>query len=262
MNATATKRRSSCGAMRCALWLLCAAASSAQQAQPQGGRAEHAPQLPGAPTVAGTALDQVVAVVNGDLVLDSDLNEEERFERLSRDGVTPGQAAETQDRGQLLERLIDRRLILQQIRLQLNTEFEVSDEAVQGEIGELRKTLPRCQPQCATEAGWSGYLAARGFTVPEFQALWRARMEVLAFIEQRFRAGLKVPAEDIAKYYNGTLVPQYKALGLSAPPLSEVSDRIQLLLLEKQVSSLLDEWLKNLRAEGSVVVLHPGEATP
>jgi len=32
--------------------------------------------------------------------------------------------------------------------------------------------------------------------------------------------------------------------------------------LQQRVSSLLNDWLKSLRAQGSVVVLHPGEGAP
>jgi len=41
-----------------------------------------------------------------------------------------------------------------------------------------------------------------------------------------------------------------------------VSDRIQEVLLAKKVSSLLDEWLKSLRDQGSVRILKPGEEAP
>jgi hypothetical protein len=87
-------------------------------------------------------------------------------------------------------------------------------------------------------------------------------MEVLAFIELRFRMGLKVSPDEIAAYYNKTLLPQYAALHATPAPLSAVSDRIQQVLLEQKVTSLLDDWLESLRAQGSVVVLHPGEVAP
>jgi peptidyl-prolyl cis-trans isomerase SurA len=41
-----------------------------------------------------------------------------------------------------------------------------------------------------------------------------------------------------------------------------ISERIQQILLQQQVSNLLSDWLQSLRAQGSVVVLHPGEEAP
>jgi len=58
------------------------------------------------------------------------------------------------------------------------------------------------------------------------------------------------------------MLPLYAAQHVAPPPLDSVSQRIQEVLLQQQVSNLLDDWLKSLRAQGSVVVLHPGEGAP
>ena len=87
-------------------------------------------------------------------------------------------------------------------------------------------------------------------------------MEVLAFIEQRFRMGVKISAAQIKDYYDHELRAQYAAQHASPPPLATISNRIQQVLLERQVSGLLDDWLNSLRAQGTVVVLHPGEEAP
>ena len=54
-------------------------------------------------------VDQVIAVVNGDLILESDIDEERRFEAFQpfRDPKGPS------SRTELIDRLIDRALILQ-----------------------------------------------------------------------------------------------------------------------------------------------------
>jgi len=58
------------------------------------------------------------------------------------------------------------------------------------------------------------------------------------------------------------MLPLYAAQHVAAPPLESISSRIQEVLLQQQVSKLLDDWLKSLRAQGSVVVMHPGEGAP
>jgi peptidyl-prolyl cis-trans isomerase SurA len=139
----------------------------------------------------------------------------------------------------------------------------ITTAAAQADLDALRKSLPNCkQFQCETQAGWDRYLATQGFTEDSLTELWRQRMQVLGFIEQRFRMGIKIEPEQVQSYYNKTLLPQYAAQHAKPAPLSAVSDRIQQVLLEQQVSKLLDDWLQNLRAQGSVVVLHPGEDAP
>ena len=59
-----------------------------------------APQLP---VVQGTQLDRVVAIVNGDLILDSDVDQEKRFAAL----LPYGEASGVYSRDSAIERLIN-----------------------------------------------------------------------------------------------------------------------------------------------------------
>ena len=45
-----------------------------------------------------------------------------------------------------------------------------------------------------------------------------------------------------------------------APP--PVSQRVEEVLLQEQVTNLLQDWLKSLRAQGSVQMMKPGEMAP
>jgi peptidyl-prolyl cis-trans isomerase SurA len=242
--------------------------SGLQTTAPQGatsaaGKASEAtvtavsPVLPGMPTAPGTTVDRVVAIVNGELILDSDVAQERRFSAL----LPYGEAGGRYSRDRAIERLINRDLILQQAKLQPGD--EITDEAAQKDLTSLKKTIPECQEyHCETKAGWDKFLATQGFTEPTLLALWKQRMTVLAFIEQRFRMGIKISDEQIKKYYDNDLKAQYDAQHATEPPLESISSRIQEVLLQQQVSALLGEWLKSLRAQGSVVVLHPGEEAP
>jgi len=209
------------------------------------------------PGAQGVALDRVVAVVNGDLVLESDVDEERRFAAFQPVRDPSG----TFSREQAIERLIDRRLILQQANLQ--AEAPISDTAVNAEILTLRKEIPACKEyQCETDAGWQRFLKDHGFTEEELTARWRERMEVLRYIEMRFRMGIDILPADIKTYYEKTMLPVYAKENVPAPKLEAVSGRIQEVLLQQRVSSLLVDWLKSLRAQGSVLMMKPGEMTP
>jgi hypothetical protein len=78
----------------------------------------------------------------------------------------------------------------------------------------------------------------------------------------RFRMGIKISPQEIQEYYAKTLLPQYTAQQVKPPPVKEIASRIQEVLLQQQVSKLLDDWLESLRAQGNVVVRHPGEEAP
>jgi hypothetical protein len=225
---------------------------------------ESVPQVPGSapaapkmPVTAGQEIDRVVAIVDGDLILDSDVDEERRFTAFQPYRDPNGDFS----RDNAIERLINRDLILQQIKLQ--PAANVPDADIKKELDELRKSIPECrQYACTTDAGWQKFLAAHGFTEAELMARWRTRMEVLRFIEERFRMGIRISPAQIKDYYEKTMLPQYEKQHVTPPKLEAISERIQEVLLQQQVSNLLGDWLKSLRAQGSVVVLKQGEVAP
>lgn len=197
-------------------------------------------------------LDHVVAVINGSVILQSDVDEEMAYAVLQpfsiKGATNTPQAA--------LQRLIDRALILQQMETS-QTVVSPSPEELKKSITQLRGLIPDCaRYQCVTDAGWQTFLAAKGLTEKEVEARWRQRLILLAFIQSRFGAGVRISPAEIAEYYNKTLLPEYK--GKTNPPaLAVVSSRISEILLQQRVSSLLLDWLQSLKSEGSVSILDP-----
>jgi hypothetical protein len=204
-----------------------------------------------------TVLDRVVAVVNNRAILASDITDEIRISILdpnisNKDALTPKRA---------LQQLISRALIQQQIRQEDALTSEPSNDEVQARLMEIRKELPACVPQnCASDAGWAVFLAAHGLTPDRVESYMRLRLEILRFIEERFRQGIRIPQEDIAKYYRQTLLPQY-AKGEAIPALDKVAPRIEEILLQQEVNALFGTWLDNLRKQGDVEVLDPALET-
>jgi peptidyl-prolyl cis-trans isomerase SurA len=215
------------------------------------------PALPKMPPVEGVEVDRVVAIVNSELILDSDVDRERRFAAL----LPYGEASGPYNRDETIERLVNRDLILQQAQLQPGS--GVTQEAASQDLDALRKAIPTCKEyHCDTQEGWDKFLAAEGFTEESLTSLWRQRMEVLAFIELRFRMGIRITPEEIRAYYTKTMLPQYAAQHAAPPPIRTIENRIQEVLLQQRVSKLLDDWLESLRAQGNVVVLHPGKEAP
>ena len=135
--------------------------------------------------------------------------------------------------------------------------IEPSQQEVNARLDEIRRQLPVCVRQnCASDAGWNAFLKSHGLTPERVEAYLRYRLEILSFIEQRFRQGIQISQQQIETYYHDTLLPQY-APGESIPPLDQVAPRIQEILLEQQVNVLFDNWLNNLRQQGDVEVLDP-----
>jgi hypothetical protein len=206
---------------------------------------------------APVVLDRIAAVVNGDPIFESDIQQEMRMAAFEPGFSNSPDVA----RNRAIERLIDRALITAQEQWQ--PPVPVTDDELAADIAEMQRRMPDCvQSKCASQADWLAVLNAHGFTEDEFNARWRARMEMLRFIEQRFRTGIHITPSEIQIYYNTVLTPQYAAVHADAPPLSTISTRIEQLLLEQRISTLLDDWLTQLRAQGNVHILAPGEELP
>ncbi len=201
-------------------------------------------------------LDRAVAVVNKHVILLSDLQDEIRLSILepSRSGgqLTPLEA---------LDQLISRTLIEQQIREEDEAAIAPTQNDVNGRLDEMRKQLPVCIRQnCGSDAGWKAFLTAYGLTAERVEAYVRNRLEILSFIEQRFRQGIQISQPEIEAYYRDILLPEFRP-GETPPPLDQVAPRIQEILLQQRVNQMFDAWLTNLRQQGDVEVVDPALET-
>lgn len=205
-------------------------------------------------------LDRVIAIVNGQVLLQSDVEEERRLAALSPLRVPPGKDTNTA----AAHRLIRRTLVLEQMKQQ-DQPTTVSGAETESGLKKLRATLHGCAPySCTSQQGWEKFLKEHDITQQEAMARWSQRMAIEKFINLRFRAGIRIMPEEISTYYNDTLKPSLEANHVAVPPLSAVSSRIEQLLLEERVNSMISQWIQSLRAEGSVQILVPayGKSTP
>ena len=204
----------------------------------------------------GITLDRVIAIVNRQIILASDLEDELQISiidpsRNLKEKETPQQA---------LDRLISRTLIQQQIRQEDLAATQPSASEIAGRVEEIRKELPACvRVNCETDAGWKAFLAQHELSPGGVENYVRNRVEILRFIEARFRQGIRITPEEIEAYYRETLLPQYPA-GVAVPPLQQVSARIEEILLQQRVNELFSSWLANLRKQGQIEILDPSLA--
>lgn len=201
-------------------------------------------------------LDRVVADVDGQAILASDVDDEIRFSAL-----LPGAELTVDNTPQrALDRVIDRTLINQQRALQPGVAV-VSQNDVDQAIDTMRKQISAAtNTDCETDAGWKAYLIQHGFTASEIQDRMRERLQILKFIDVRFGVVVQVSNADVRNYYDQVLMPELKQSKQQPPNFRTVSPKIRQILRQRRVSNLLDEWLKSLRAEGHVKILDPAYA--
>jgi hypothetical protein len=213
-------------------------------------------QTASVPAARKAVLDRVVADVDGQAILASDVDDEIRFSAL----LPGGEPAADNTPQRSLDRVIDRTLINQQRVLQPGV-AAVSQTDVEQAIDTMRKQISAAtNTDCETDAGWKAYLAQYGFTPSEIQDRMRERLQILKFIDVRFGVVVQVSNADVRNYYDQVLTPELKQTKQPPPDFRTVAPKIRQILRQRRVSSLLDEWLTSLRAEGHVNILDPAYA--
>lgn len=202
-----------------------------------------AAMLSGAP-LGAEVIDRVAAVVGHEAIALSEIDMEARLEALlNRTSPAPSQAY----REQLLERLIDRRLILQDLTA---TPFLTAQPAeIEGQMRALRT---------------QDYLGGRNFpdalqhydlTEADCRAYLSERIGFERYVTFRFKTGLDADLEAARAYYREEYEPRVRALGEPAQPFDDVAEEISRIVVEREANALLDQRLRTLRAATRIQVI-------
>jgi parvulin-like peptidyl-prolyl isomerase len=189
-------------------------------------------------------VDRMVAVVNKQVILESELDQATRVELLLQS--KPIERLTQADRMAVLERLIDRSLLDQQI---VNPAMlDPAPEELAAKMKEVRESMPGA----VSDAGWNGILAGYGLTQEDVKEQLTSQIRILRFIDLRFRGLVRVEKDAIATYYQDRFLPEVRKRHAAEPKLSEVSDKIEQILVEQRIDELLSNWLKTLRAQAHI----------
>jgi len=198
-------------------------------------------------------VDRMVAVVNKHVILESELDQATRVEFLLQ--AKPIQSLTQADRSAVLERLIDRSLLDQQIVNPVM--LDPAPEELAAKIKEIRDGMPGA----AANDRWNAILAGYGLTQQDVEEQLSSQFRILRFIDLRFRGLVRVEKEAIAAYYQDRFLPEVRKRNASEPKLSEVSNKIEQILAEQRIDELLNNWLKTLRAQAHIERMLPAAAT-
>jgi peptidyl-prolyl cis-trans isomerase SurA len=195
-------------------------------------------------------VDRMVAVVNRRVILESELDQAARVECLLQG--KPVDKLTAADRDAVLERLIDRSLLEQQI---VNPAMLApTPEELAAKTRELRASIPGAGPG---DQQWQSILAAYGLTQQDLEEQLAAQVRILRFIDLRFRGLVRIDKDAVAAYYQDKFLPEVRKRNAPEPKLAEVSDKIEQILAEQRIDALLSDWLKTLRAQAQIERMLP-----
>jgi parvulin-like peptidyl-prolyl isomerase len=199
-------------------------------------------------------VDRMVAVVNKRVILESELDQTARVEFLLQ-GKPIGTLTQA-DRAAVLERLIDRALLDQQIANPAM--LDPTPVELAAKIKEIRSGMPGA----LADERWNAVLAGYGLLQQDVEEQLTSQFRILRFIDLRFRGLVRVEKDAIAAYYQDRFLPEVRKRNGAEPKLSEVSDRIEQILAEQRIDDLLGNWLKTLRAQAHIERMLPAAPQP
>lgn len=219
-------------------------------APPAGAAA--APAAPVRTPAPATLVDRVVAVVDEDPILDSDI------ERVVRLGLLPAVAAESvaEERRRALDLAIEQKLRLHEVD---RFGFEETPLALlDRQMEEVRSRFP-------AEEAFRAELARLGLDETALRQLLARQLSVLAYVEERLGPRVFVSVDDIGRYYNEELLPELKKSGVGPaelPTLESVRESIRAVLRERRLNEEIDRWTADLRGKADVVDYLDRESRP
>ncbi len=183
-------------------------------------------------------IDRIAAVVNDYVITLSDV-------KIAASFFLYDEENESQDENFLgiLDRLINQKLVIGLTQESLPVGPEAVERAYQSLLNKLG------HEEVQTKLDKFG-LQKEDLLVYLFEKILYQRI-----IEDRFGLAVRVSLKEIEDYYIDKFVPAQKAKNIDSPPMMEVLEEIESAIKKNKVSTLVEEWLINLRREADIHIL-------
>jgi hypothetical protein len=186
-------------------------------------------------------IDGVAARIEDDVITESEVRELAAFQRFVDGRAKP--------RPELIQELADQWIAEGEARLAYYP--EPSEDDVNLLFQQLRAKFPSPEE-------FQKRAAEVGLTEADLRRLVQKQLYLSRFLDYRFRPAAQVDQKQIEAYYNDQLVPQLKEQGEPIPPLEDVQDTIQEVLVQRVISDRATAWLNETRARLKLDILAEG----
>ena len=192
----------------------------------------------------GETVDRMVAIVNGGgLITYSDL-----LWQLALQPGAPLDNPRAEDLRRALDVVIDQRLVLQEaskLPHAHTTEKEIADAET-----ELIRRFPSLEE-------FQQRLDKVGLTSEQLAEIIHDRLDMVKYLDFRFRSFTVVTPQEVESYYRDVYVPRHRRVspGAIVPELKTVYDALQKELMESKVESDTDAFLDEARTNAQITIL-------
>jgi parvulin-like peptidyl-prolyl isomerase len=194
---------------------------------------------------SGRVVDRIVARIEGDIILQSQVRELGALQQLI-DGH-----AESDDK--LLDELIQQWVV--------ETEASASHfpQAAQSEID---RELARLREHFSSPENYASRLNQLGLSAEQVRRLLSRQIYVARYIDYKFRPSVQVEPAAIDAYYKQELLPELAKTNQSAPSRAEVDAQIRELLIQRGISDLTAKWLEDTKSRLKIEIVSASGGKP
>lgn len=176
-------------------------------------------------------VDRIVARVENDIILLSEVKELERYQMLV-DGKSESDSA-------ILDRLVDQWMV--------RSEAELS-RFPQPKDAEIDRGVSRVVKSFASPEEFLLRKRQNGLSDADVRKMVAAQLYLSNYLDTRFRPSAQIDEKAIEDFYQSAVVPRAKARGQEPPTLDASRDIIQEALVESDIDAQANRWLKESRA--------------
>jgi peptidyl-prolyl cis-trans isomerase SurA len=197
------------------------------------------------PLWSGQLLDRTIATVNGHVLLQTEWEDELRYECFISQRAFEQVSGE--DQTTALNHLIDQELLREQMH---SAEFKVvSAEEVDQQVASLKDQLA----EASSPDAWERLLSHYGISEQLVREHLELELNQLRLVNARLRPSIQIDSRAVEDYYKRQLLP--KLPPGERPVLDRIAPQIRELLVQTKMNELLSSWLESLRTQAKIQVL-------
>ena len=187
---------------------------------------------------APATVDRIVARIEGDIILLSEVRELAAYQQLLEGRAQPDH--------QLLSALIEQWVVRSEAQA---AQFPPPTAAeIDAEAARIQSGFPN--PQAYRER-----LAVLQLSPQSLRRMLEQQFYLARYLDYKFRPAVQAGDEDISRYYQEELAPALRAKGQTPPPLDDLREQIREVLVQRGISEHADTWFEETKSRLQIEIL-------
>ena len=179
---------------------------------------------------AQQVLDRIVARIENDIILLSDVRELSRYQQFVD--------SKAESDKEILDRLIDQWIVRNEAKAALFP--QPSEEDVDRSLRRLKRSFS--SPEAFEERKKQS-----GLSDEDILHMLKSQLYLSNYLDTRFRPSIQIDEPAIDDYYKTRVVPRAESRGQTPPTIEAAHDFIQEALVQRAINVQADKWLKESR---------------